>query len=318
MQAVVIAGGQGMRMRPLTAAVPKPMLPLLGTPFSVGLVHQLTEAGARSVVVLVGSDPAPWRPLAGGHVEIEPEEIPLGTAGGLRRLFARRPPRHPVLVRNGDVLADLDHAALLAAHRASGALATVALARAEDPSSFGVLVRDRDGWVRRIVEKPRPGEEPADTVNIGGYVLAPEVFANLPGDGPLAFEHDLLPALVAEGSLFGVVVHGYWQDLGTPARYLEAHRAVVDGRCPWPVPASMRVTRRVRAVDASASTDPSAAIGPMAVIGAGCTVGAGAVVTNSVLHEQVRLGAGARVVDSVLGARVTVAPGAEVTGAVLA
>lgn len=306
-----------MRLRPLTAAVPKPMLPLFGIPFAAGLLHQLTAAGATRITILVGADPTPWRHLAASHVEIQPEEIPLGTAGGLRRLFARRPPREPVLVCNGDVLVDLDHAALLAAHRARAATATVALARAATPSSFGVLVRDRAGWVREIVEKPRPGTEPADTVNIGSYVLAPDVFADLPGDGPLAFEHDLLPALVTTGTLLGVVVRGYWQDLGTPARYLEAHRAVLDGRCPWPAPATMRITPGLRAVDSSARIHSSATIGPMAVVGAGCVVGVGASVVRSVLHEGVRVGARARIVDSVLGARTRIAPGTEVVAAVL-
>ncbi|HWF82614.1 MAG TPA: NDP-sugar synthase [Streptosporangiaceae bacterium] len=323
MQAVVLAGGLGTRLRPLTNRTPKPLLPLMGVPFAYRLIRQLAESGVTSATLLVGADPAPWREAGqigaalGVRVETQPEQAPLGTAGGCRLLFLRRPPAGPVIVCNADVLSDFDCRNLVKAHRGRGVAATVAVARAADPSSFGVLVLGENGLGRRYVEKPPAGTEAADTVNIGMYVLDPGVFAGLDGDGPLSFEHDVLPALIARRSLLGVVTACYWQDLGTLTGYLGAHRAVLDGRCRWPVPAEVEVTAGVRAVHATARV-AGAQIGPMAVIGARSVVEPGARVVNSVLHEDVAVGPDALIVDSVLGEGTRIAPGTQVTGRLVA
>lgn len=323
MQAVVVAGGLGTRLRPLTDRTPKPLLPLLGVPFVYGLIGQLANANVTELTLLVGADPAPWReagPIGaalGVRVETQPEPAPLGTAGGCRDLFRRRPPAEPVIVCNADVLCEFDCLKLVKAHHRRGVAATVAVARATDPSSFGVLVLGEDGLGQRFVEKPPPGTEPADTVNIGGYLLDPDAFAGLGTDGPLSFEHDVLPALIARRSLLGVVTDRYWQDLGTLAGYLEAHRAVLDGRCRWPVPAEFEPTAGGRAVHATARVT-GAQIGPMAVIGAGSVVAPGARIVNSVLHDDVRVGAGAQIVGSVLGEGTRIAPGTRVTGRLVA
>lgn len=319
-----MAGGQGARMHPVTATVPKSLLPLMGVPFAYGLIRQLACAGVTSVSILAGRDALPWQGLAavgaevGVRIDLQTEEAPLATAGGCRRLFARRQPDGPVIVCNGDVLSDLDYRYLLARHRESRATATVALARAADTSTFGVIVCDDDGRVERCVEKPAPGSVSADTVNIGSYVLEPDVFAGLGGDdGPLSFEHDVLPFLVTAGRpLFGVLLECYWQDLGTPMRYLDAHRAILEQRCPWPLAADLHVSAGLLAVHASARVDPAAQLGPMAVIGARCVVAGGALVVNSVLHDDVQIGTGARVADAVLGTGARIAAGARISGAV--
>ncbi len=324
MQAVILAGGLGTRLRPLTSRTPKPLLPLVGVPFAHGLIRQLAEAGVTSVTLLVGQDDAPWQEARrigaalGAGVEIQVEQAPLATAGGCRRLFRLRPPEGPVIVCNADVLSEFDCLRLVKAHRGRGVAATLAVARAADPSSFGVLVLGEDGLVQRCAEKPPPGTEMADTVNIGLYVLEPSVFAGLDGDGPLSFEHDVLPALAARRSLLGVVRDCYWQDLGTLAGYLEAHRAVLEGRCRWPVPAEVELTAGTRAVHATAKLSAGAQIGPMAVIGAGSVVEPGARIVNSVLHDDVRVGAGTQIVGSVLGRGTRIAPGTQVAGRLVA
>lgn len=324
MQAVVLAGGLGTRLRPLTARTPKPLLPLVGVPFAWGLIGRLAEAGVTAVTLLVGPDETPWQEARrigaalGVMVGVQVEQVPLATAGGCRRLFRHRPPDGPVIVCNADVLAEFDCRELLKAHRGRGVAATLAVARAADPSSFGVLATDQDGLVRRYVEKPPPGTEPADTVNIGLYVVEPTVFDGLPGDGPLSFEHDVLPALIARRSLLGVEADCYWRDLGTLDGYLHAHRAVLDGRCRWPVPAEFELTAGTRATHATALIAASAQIGPMAVIGARCVVEPGASVVGSVLHDDVRVGAGAQVVGSVLGRGSRIAPGTQVNGRLVA
>jgi mannose-1-phosphate guanylyltransferase len=323
-QAVVVAGGLGTRLGPLTARTPKPLLPLTGVPFAYGLIRQLAEAGVTSVTLLIGPDEAPWQEARrigaalGATVSLQTEPVPLATAGGCRRLFRHRPPEGPVIVCNADVLSEFDCLELLNAHHGRGVAATLAVARAADPSSFGVLALRDDGLVQRYVEKPPPGTETADTVNIGLYVLEPSVFDSLPGDGPLSFEHDVLPALIARRSLLGVQADCYWQDLGTLAGYLEAHRAVLDGTCRWPIPPDVELTAGTQAVHATAQVAGGAQIGPVAVIGAECVVEPGASVVGSVLYDDVRVGAGAQIVGSVLGRGTTIAPGTQITGRLMA
>lgn len=324
MHAVILAGGQGTRLRPLTDTRPKPLLPFMGAPFAVGLLRRLAEAGVTWATFLVGSDAAPWRPLVeagpqvGVDVAIETEEAPLDTAGACRRLLSRLEDREAVLVCNGDILTDLDYAGLVARHRAAGATATLALTRVEDTSTFGVVVCGDGGRVERFVEKPPPGTLAAETVNAGTYVLDPDAFAPFPGDGPLSFERVVFPGLVEAGRyVLGLPSDAYWQDLGTPQRYLDGHRAVLDGRCSWPVAAGLRLDGNLVAVHDTARVAQSAGLGPMAVIGAGCVVAARASVTGSVLHDGVEIGEAAEITGAVVGPGTRVLQGAQVAGVVV-
>ncbi|HVL98111.1 MAG TPA: NDP-sugar synthase [Egibacteraceae bacterium] len=311
MHAVILAGGKGTRLRPLTDTRPKPLLPFMGEPFAVGLLRRLAAAGCDRATFLVGDAAAPWRGLgdAGVAVDVVTEEAPLDTAGAARRLLRGRA-HGPVLVCNGDILTDLDFGALLAAHDEAGAAATIALTRVADTASFGVVVCDDDGRVRRFVEKPPPGTVAADTVNAGTYVLAPEAFDPFPGDGPLSFERAVFPGLLDAGAVLrGVVSDGHWQDIGTPDRYLAGHRAVLDGRCAWPAAAGFRSVGRLAMVHESARVDRSADVGVAVVVGPRCVVGAGARVADAVLHAGVEVGEEAQVCRAILGenARVGVA-----------
>jgi NDP-sugar pyrophosphorylase family protein len=325
MHAIILAGGQGTRLRPLTNTRPKPLLPFMGEPFAVGLLRRLVAVGATQATFLVAVDPAPFEALTavgpelGLRIDVAPEETPLDTAGAARRLFAAGLDG-PALVCNGDILTDLDYGLLMHAHVRAGATATLALTRVEDTSTFGVVVCDEDGRVRSFVEKPPPGTLDADTVNAGTYVLSPDAFARFPGDGPLSFERVVFPGLVEAGEVvLGVVEEAYWQDLGTPQRYLAGHRDVLEGRCHWPIAPSLRHVGEAAMVDHSAAIDPSARLGWGVVIGARCEVAAGAELADAVLHDHVRVGEGAAVHRSVLGPRVRVGAHAVVgPGAVLA
>ncbi|MGH8903071.1 MAG: sugar phosphate nucleotidyltransferase [Egibacteraceae bacterium] len=324
MHAVIIAGGQGTRLRPLTDTRPKPLIPFMGEPFAVGLLRRLAGAGVASATFLVASDAAPWQllleagPQVGIDVAIETEEMPLDTAGACRRLLPRLEVGGPVLVCNGDILTDLDYAGLVVRHRAAGATATLALTRVEDTSSFGVVVCDGGGRVERFVEKPPLGTLAADTVNAGTYVLQPDAFAQFPGEGPLSFERVVFPGLVEGGRyVLGVPSEAYWQDLGTPQRYLDGHCAVLEGRCGWPVAPGFHLDGNLVAVHGTARVAPSAGLGPMTVVGAGCLVAARAVVASSVLHDGVEVGEAAQITGTVLGPGSRVLEGARVTGAVV-
>jgi mannose-1-phosphate guanylyltransferase len=309
MRAVVLAGGGGTRLRPLTLTRPKPLLPFMGDPFALGLLRQLAAAGFGDVTFLVGAEAAPWSVLPASIVT---EEAPLDTAGAARRLL-RDGGEGPVLVCNGDVLTDLDYAALVAAHTDADAAATIALTRVDDTSPYGVVVCDAGGRVERFIEKPPPGTLDTDTVNAGTYVLAPDVFADFPGDGPLSFERDVFPGLLGSGrSMLGVPGDAYWQDLGTPDRYLGGHRAVLEGRCAWPLGAGMRLVAGPAAVHDSAKVAAGADVGANVVIGPGCVIEAGARLADAVLHGGVRIRPEAQVRRAILGEGATVGEGAVV------
>jgi NDP-sugar pyrophosphorylase family protein len=313
--AVILVGGQGTRLRPLTDVRPKALIPFMGAPYAAGLLRRLRDAGVTEATFLVGRSAEPWEPVSalaselGIRAAVETEETPLDTAGACRRLFQRGELVDPVLVCNGDVLTDVDYAAIVKRHRDAGATATLHLVRIEDTSAFGVVVCDGDGRVERFVEKPAPDTLAADTINAGTYVLEPDAFDGFPGDGPLSFERVVFPGLVEAGAtVLGVAAGGYWQDLGTPARYLEGHRAVLEGRCDWPrAPGLQQIEGTTVAVHDTAKVSSAALLGPMAVVGAGCVIGPGAQVINTVLHDDVHVGGGAFVSGSILGPLVLIA-----------
>ena len=306
MHAVILAGGKGTRLRPLTDTRPKPLLPFVGDPFAVGLLRRLAGAGCRDATFLVGQDAAPFAPLRdlgaqlGIPVTVATEPEPLDTAGAARDVLRNRDDG-PFLVCNGDILTDLDYAALIELHRSGGAVATLALTRVEETSSFGVVDIGEDGRVLRFIEKPPPGTVEANTVNAGTYVLSPAAFDGTPEIGPLSFERAVFPTLVAAGAtVLGSPSDAFWMDLGTPQRYLDGQRAVLTGACDWPIGADYTVadtTVRHR----QAVVDPEAEVGGCVAIGAGVRIGAGASVENSALFEGVVVAAGATVRDAIVG-----------------
>ncbi len=339
--ALIVAGGRGTRLLPLTTDVPKPMLPFCGAPLLVGLVRRLAAQGVQRVGLIVGSDTAPFASLAamlapyGLEVFLVPEPTPLDTAGGVRAVTLDLD--EPVLVLNGDVLSDLDVGALARRHADSEAFATISLTRVPDTSAFGVCVLDGDR-ITAFVEKPPAGTLlEHDTVNAGAYMLAAGVLREFQ-EGPLSFERQVFPALLASGATIAGVVHdGVWTDLGTPERLLAGQRLVLDGALAWPplddlaphapVP-GVRVGRDVR-ISPDARLDAplvlgdgvqvgaGAAVGPHVVAAPGVIIGGRADVANSLLSAGVRVGDGATVVDSLLAEGVAVRAGDSVDGATL-
>lgn len=330
-EAMIVAGGRGTRLAPLTDACPKPLLPLVGVPFITGQILRLAAAGVTRVSLVVGADTEPFEvvaPMVAAHgveVVLVPEPRPLDTAGGVRSVIDRA--SGPVLVCNGDILTDVDVEALVAAHVATGADATLSLIRVEDPSTFGVCVRDGTQVVD-FVEKPAPGTLPGqDTVNAGTYVLEPAALLAFP-EGSLSFERVVFPGILADGGhIEGVVWDGVWADLGTPARYLRGHELVLDGAMPWPgmdgledrgggvrvhPDAMVAPSARLRgpvAVCAGARIEADAEVGPYAVLGAGSRVEAGARVGRSVLLDEAGVGPASVLVDSILGRAAWLAAG---------
>ena len=314
-EAMIVAGGAGTRLQPLTATTPKPLLPFCGAPFLAGVIRRLAAIEIERVLLVVGADTGPFealRPAAatlGVEIEMVPEPEPLDTAGGVRAALDRV--SGTFLVLNGDILTDIDLRIPIAAHQAAGAAATLVLTRVADTSTFGVCIR-RGQQIVGFVEKPPPGSLPGqDAVNAGTYVLEPDAMARYPL-GRLSFERDVFPGLVADGEhVEGVVGEGVWADLGTPERFLEGHRLALDGQMAWPtladVPPDADGVRRAEDVEvaADATVHGPCLLLPGGRIGAGATVG-----PYAVLGPGTRVAAGATVRDCVLGAEVEVGTGA--------
>jgi mannose-1-phosphate guanylyltransferase len=309
--AVVLVGGFGTRLRPLTNDIPKPMLPIAHRPMIVRLVEQLARGGVTDVVLALGFKPEPFAAAFPGdrhgdvrvHYAVEPE--PLDTAGAIA--FAARAAGidSTFVVANGDIVSDLDIAELVARHRQFGADATIHLTPIDDPSAFGVVEFDAGGVVRRFIEKPAPGVTDSNTINAGTYVLEPVVLDLIEPGRRVSVERDTFPQLVAAGRLAAYATDDYWLDTGRPDLYLQANLDLASGR-------------RGPVDEPSVSAD--AVVGPGAdvdgsLIGTGCTVGAGSSVVESVLLPGAAVETGARVCRSVVAG--TVGAGAHIVDTVV-
>jgi len=311
MQALVLAGGEGARLRPLTRTVPKPVMPLAGRPFLTFVLDWLRRHGVDEVILSCGFLSDGVRDVLGDNYEgmrlryvIEPE--PLGTAGPVRLALDDGLLEDELLVLNGDVLTDIDLGAELAQHRAAGALATLALIAVDDTASYGVVPIDDEGWVEAFHEKS-PGPAPTNWVNAGAYVLQRSVIDDIPVGRAVSFEHEVFPALIGKG-LHGWQAQGYWVDIGTPERYLEATYDLLSGHPKSALPQRDETGSLIGAGCLTAG----AHIGPQSVLGSRCSVGSDSAVERSVLHDGVVVGADCVIRASVLADGVQVGQGARV------
>jgi mannose-1-phosphate guanylyltransferase len=318
-QAIVLVGGKGTRLRPLTDSVPKPALTLVDRPFLAYMIEWLAAHGVTEAVLACGFLPDQLREALGEGEHsgvkltyvVEPER--RGTAGAIRfaaeALGERLEDRF--LALNGDVLADLDLTALLRSHEERGARATIGLYGIDDSSHYGLVECDPAGAVLDFREKT--GAAVPGAINAGAYVLERSVLDLIPPGRAFSIETEVFPRLVGNG-LCALPLDGYWMDIGIPERYLQATWDILEGR----VETAVRPTAPGLFVGAGCTVAGSARIGPRAVLSAGCSVGAAAAVAGSVLLADCTVGEGALVSGSILGAGAVIEPGAEVDGAMVA
>jgi mannose-1-phosphate guanylyltransferase len=319
-QAIVLVGGEGTRLRPLTETVPKPALILVDRPFLAYMIEWLARHGVDEVVLACGFLPDVLREALAGEEEragvrisyvVEPER--RGTAGAIRfaadELGDRLEDRF--LALNGDVLTDLDLTALLRAHGERDAGATLALHPVEDSSAYGLVRTGASGEVEDFTEKT--GEAVPGEINAGMYVLERSVLELIPPGEEVSIERDVFPRLVGDG-LHGLRLDGYWMDIGTPERYLQASWDILEGR----VETQVQPTAPGMLVAEGAEVAAGAKIGPRVVVGPGSRLGVGAEVRDSVLLDGCVVGEGAIVSGSILSTGVDVPAGAVLDGAVLA
>ncbi len=313
----MLAGGEGTRLRPLTYTTPKPVMPLAGRPFLTFMLDWVRSHGVEEVILSCGFMSDAVRRVLGDiydgmRLRYVIEEEPLGTAGPVRLALDEGVLAERLLVLNGDVLTDMDLSAELAQHERTEARATLALYPVEDTSSYGVVPIDAEGRVEAFLEKA-DGETPTNLINAGAYVIEREIAEAIPAGRAVSFEREIFPDLVGRG-LYGYAAAGYWIDIGTPRRYLEATWDLLAGR----------VSSRLPARDETGSLVyegcllAGAHVGPQSVLGRHCSVGSDASVERSVLHDRVTVGADAAVIEGVLGERVRVGERARIeSGAIV-
>jgi len=333
MQALILAGGEGTRLRPLTLTRPKPAIQLVDRPFLRHMIDWVAQHGVDEVVIASGFRADALQAAIGEHGGADVhilylrERDPLGTAGPLRLAADEGLLRERFLVLNGDVLADLDLSALLRAHEERDAIATLALYAVENPSAYGLVRRAAGpqapggrpaspaGEVVEFVEKPEPAEVETDEISAGAYVLDRRVIELIPPERMVSIEREVFPRLVGE-ALYGQRLEGYWMDVGTPERYLQASWDILEGRVRSK--AAARFDRDGLLLEEGARQDLTATVVPPAVLGPGAAVGAKATVgPRAVIGATTEIGEGAEVSGSVVMEGSRVGPQARVRGAIL-
>ncbi|HUP69875.1 MAG TPA: sugar phosphate nucleotidyltransferase [Acidimicrobiales bacterium] len=321
MKAVIMAGGEGTRLRPLTSTQPKPMLPLANRPMMEHIVALLREHGFDDIIVTVAFLPHAIRTYFGDGSEFgvkmsyATEESPLGTAGSVRN--ASDGLDEPFLVISGDVLTDVDLSAVVRFHEERGAMATIGLKAMENPLDFGIVITREDGAIERFLEKPTWGQVFSDTINTGIYVLEPEIFDYIPEGRQVDFSEEVFPSLLEQGKpLFGYVAEGYWEDVGTLEAYAQAHQDVLDAKVSVDI-AGFRLGEGVW-LGEGAEIDPKANVEGPAIIGDYCQVEADAhLAAYTVLGSNVRVGAHAYVERSIVHDNAYLGPAVSLRGTVV-
>jgi mannose-1-phosphate guanylyltransferase len=317
-QALVLAGGEGTRLRPLTLTTPKPVMPFAGRPFMTFMLDWLGRHGVDDVILSCGfmSD-AVERVLGDIHAGIRlryvHEEQPLGTAGPLRlALDTGALQDERLFVLNGDVLTDMDLTAEREQHERTGARATLCLIAVDDTTSYGVVPTGEGGVVEQFLEKS-PGAAPTNRINAGAYLVERDVIEQIPAGRAVSIEREIFPELVGDG-LYGYLAAGYWKDIGTPRRYLEGTWDLLAGVIDSTLP-ERDVTG---SLIYEGGLTIGAHIGPQAVVGHHCSVGSDSSVERAVLHDRVAVGADCSLRECIVAEGARIGDGAEVRpGAVI-
>jgi mannose-1-phosphate guanylyltransferase len=330
MQALILVGGEGTRLRPLTETMPKAVMPLAGRPFLSYMIDWLRRHDVDDIVLACGFGADRVREVLGEGVEgqrvryvSEPE--PLGTAGAIK--FAAAELGDRFLALNGDVLTDLDLTALTAFHEQRDSRATLGLYPVQDTTGYGLVRRDGDGAIVEFLEKPDPSQAGPGEINAGTYVLERSVLDLIPDGQMVSIEREVFPRLIGKG-LHALPLEGYWMDIGTPQRYLQATWDILERRVETDLGMQLDDSGRLldddvelgpdasvegpALVEAGTSLGAGARIGPRAVVGPQCEIGDGSTVSSSVLHAGCRIGAGISLEGAILGAGVEVAADASV------
>ena len=321
MKAILLAGGKGTRLRPLTLHTPKPIVPIFNRPFlhyQIDLLKQVPEID--EVILSLNYQPRRIEEIfgdgsdAGIKIRYVVEPAPLGTAGAVK--YAGDKLTESVVVFNGDVLTQIDLAAVIRLHRERRAKATIVLTPVENPSAYGLVETDADGNIQRFLEKPTPEEITTDRINAGIYVLEPDTFDRIPSEVSWSIERSYFPSLIERGETFvAYVYNGYWIDIGTHEKYVQVHRDIMDGRFQaapfaggsrqWIAPDARiedgAVVEEPCFIDEGVLIRPGARIGPYTVLGRQTQVEEDAVLEDAIVWANSRISREASVRQAVIG-----------------
>ncbi|MEA2251029.1 MAG: mannose-phosphate guanylyltransferase [Solirubrobacteraceae bacterium] len=331
MQAVILVGGEGTRLRPLTSTVPKPVVPLVDRPFIAYMLEWLRGHGVDDVIMSCGFLATAVRNVLGDgsqyglRLRFVEEPEPRGTAGALK--YAQELLDERFLMLNGDILTDLDLSAQIAQHEATGATGTLALVPVADPTAYGLVGLDEDRAVKEFVEKPSADQIDTNLISAGAYVLERSVLDLIPSDRNVSIEREIWPQLIGKG-LFGFAAEAYWLDIGTPERYLQATFDILEGNVATGVvdrlgPDYLYVGDRVEAegrivppalVDRGCRIAAGAHVGSLVVLGEGVEVGEGATIERAVVLNGAQIGAGCVLRDCIVAAGVRIGENVVVSG----
>ncbi|MDY0323929.1 MAG: NDP-sugar synthase [Candidatus Carbobacillus sp.] len=338
MQALLLAGGLGTRLRPLTDDLPKPMAPLGGRPWLESLVTHLRSSGVRDIVMTVKHFPEVIEKHFGDgsrygvHIVYAREEKLLGTAGAIKNAESYLDERF--LVINADVVHLWDVEALFKAHKRFNGWATIALTEVDDPSAYGVVAINETHEITRFVEKPSLAEAPSRLINAGAYVLEKKVLSLIPSGVEVSIERETFPRLIAEQKgLFGHTIQGYWMDMGTPERYKQTHWDLLDGAFSLPLlpperENGIRIGRRVRLakdvtlhgpviIGDGAVIEEGSVIGPYVIIGSSVVIGKGSALQRAIIWNGARVSQFCRIQEAVLGSDTDMTAGLILNGGIV-
>ena len=314
MKGLILAGGKGTRLRPLTLNTPKPIVPVANQPFLLYQIDLMRSAGIEDVILSLSYQPRKIEDLLkdgadyGINIRYAVEGTPLGTAGAFKN--SEEHITTTTVVFNGDVLTGLDLSAVIAKHKQAGAVATIVLARVENPSAYGLVETTADGQVTQFIEKPGSDEITCNTINAGVYVLEPSVLQYIPKGEPYSFERGLFPTLLERKELvISHVLQKYWIDIGSPGKYLEVHHDILKGRFE---------SKRIPASALDRATLPAnVSIDSKSILDVEVTIRSGVRIENSVIGRNCKIEEGAQVIDSVIWPGTTLDAESRVEGAIL-
>jgi NDP-sugar pyrophosphorylase family protein len=314
MKGLILAGGKGTRLRPLTINTPKPVVPVANSPFLLYQIDLMRSAGIDEIILSLSYQPRKIEDLLkdgsdyGVWIRYAVEGTPLGTGGAFKN--AEEHISDSTVVFNGDVLTAIDLAAVVAHHRAKRAVATIVLTPVENPSAYGLVETNPEGWIERFIEKPGPDEITCNTINAGIYVLEPSVLKYMPKGEPYSFERGLFPTLLEHKEpVISYVLDKYWIDIGTPQKYLEVHHDILSGKF-----ASPRVAKSALLRD---SLPAGAAVDEKSIIGSDVTIRDGVRIENSVIGNNCKIDEGVHIVDSVIWSGNTIDAEARISASLI-
>jgi len=339
MKAIIIAGGLGTRLRPLTFNTPKTMVPVGNIPFILHQIELIKKFGISEIILNLHYLSDSIRELMddekrhGVKVQYSIEESPLGTAGAVKnaeQFFDS----DPMLVFNGDILTDMDLSKLIKFHKKNGATATLTLTKVDDPTTYGLVITGKNGMIERFIEKPSWERVTANTINAGIYVIDPKVFKSVPAGVTYSFERELFPGLLKAGNpVFGYESDSYWMDIGNPSKYMQAHRAILEGEVKVAIP-GREVEKGVWMGEKTKRGEGSKIFGPaivgercelgneskldgFSVLGDGVVLGDRSIVANSVIWDNVEIGEDVSLRNCVIGRGCRIGAGSDLSGGVV-